>query len=98
MEMTLISKADLESVIRDAARRGAEEALRNLPKNEPEHYNYTDAARRLGLSRQTVAKMVKAGRLQLNGCGMIPAESIDAALKRTDALKETKTTRGGHGR
>ena len=81
MDMTLISKADLESVIREAARLGAEEALRNLPKDRPEHYNYTDAAKALGLSRQTVAKMVKSGRLKLNTFGMIPAEAIDKALK-----------------
>lgn len=81
MDMTLISKADLESVIREAARLGAEEALRNLPKDRPEHYNYTEAARALGLSRQTVAKMVRSRRLPLNSFGLIPAEAIERALK-----------------
>lgn len=81
MDMTLISKTDLEYVINEAARRGAEEALRNLPKDRPEHYNYTEAAKALGLSRQTVAKMVKTGRLPLNSFGLIPAAAIDRALK-----------------
>lgn len=80
MDMTLISKADLMSVIQEAAKRGAEEALRAMPKNRPEQFNYTEAAKELGLSRQTVAKMAKSGTLKLNGCGMIPSREIDRIL------------------
>ncbi|MFX3582534.1 hypothetical protein [Ralstonia mannitolilytica] len=31
----------------------------------------------LGLTRQTVSKLVHAGKLKLNGCGLIPIEQID---------------------
>ena len=33
----------------------------------------------LGLSRATVSRLVKAGALRLNKCGMIPIEEIDRA-------------------
>jgi hypothetical protein len=35
----------------------------------------------MGLTRQTVAKLVRAGTLRLNKCGLIPIAEIDAALQ-----------------
>ena len=40
----------------------------------------TQAAEMLGLSRHTVSKMVRAGQLKLNRCGLIPIEQVDAML------------------
>jgi excisionase family DNA binding protein len=47
----------------------------------PVQVTITQAAQMLGLSRHTVAKMVRAGQLKLNQCGMIPIEQVDAMLK-----------------
>lgn len=33
----------------------------------------------LGIHRQTVAKLIVAGSLRLNRCGMIPIEQVDQA-------------------
>ena len=46
----------------------------------PLHVTMTQAAEMLGLSRQTISKMVKAGTLRLNQCGMIPISEIDRAI------------------
>jgi excisionase family DNA binding protein len=47
----------------------------------PVQVTITQAAQMLGLSRHTVAKMVRAGQLKLNRCGLIPIELVDAVLK-----------------
>lgn len=80
MDVTLITREDLESVIREAARRGAEEALRAMPKDRPPHVNYTEAGKMLGRSRQTVANMVRARIIKLNSAGLIPISEIDRIL------------------
>jgi excisionase family DNA binding protein len=41
----------------------------------------TQAAEMLGLSRHTVSKMVRAGQLKLNKCGLIPIELVDRVLE-----------------
>ncbi|MGL6155965.1 MAG: DNA-binding protein [Ralstonia mannitolilytica] len=43
----------------------------------PTHVTMTQAGEMLGLTRQTVSKLVHAGKLKLNGCGLIPIEQID---------------------
>ncbi|MEM5294197.1 DNA-binding protein [Burkholderia sp. JPY481] len=50
-------------------------------KPRPPHVTMKQAAEMLGLSRQTIAKMVRFGTFKLNHCGMIPIEQIDAALE-----------------
>lgn len=47
----------------------------------PVQVTITQAAEMLGLSRQTVSKMVRAGQLKLNRCGLIPIEQVDLVLK-----------------
>ena len=80
MNFTVITREDLESVIRDAARRGAEEALRAISKDHPAQVNYTEAGKMLGRSRQTVANMARAGIIRLNASGLIPISEIDRVL------------------
>lgn len=46
----------------------------------PPHVTKTQAAEMLGLSRPTVAAMVKAGTLRLNKCGLIPISEVDRVL------------------
>lgn len=47
----------------------------------PSQVTITQAAEMLGLSRHTVSKMVRAGQFKLNGCGLIPIEQVDHALR-----------------
>ncbi|CAB3855578.1 MULTISPECIES: helix-turn-helix domain-containing protein [Achromobacter] len=46
----------------------------------PPHVTIVQAAEMLGLSRPTVRKLMKAGKLSLNGCGLIPIEQVDRLL------------------
>lgn len=46
----------------------------------PVQVTQTQAAEMLGLSRPTVSRMVKAGQIKLNRCGMIPVIEIDRVL------------------
>ena len=46
----------------------------------PTQVNQLQAAEMLGLSRVTIGKMVRHGKLRLNKCNMIPIEQIDRAL------------------
>lgn len=77
----MITRADLDETIRDAARRGAEEAIRSIPKDRPEQVNYTQAGKMLRCSRQKVSNMVRAGVLKINACGNIPVSEIDRVLE-----------------
>lgn len=46
----------------------------------PTQVNAIQAAEMLGLSAQTVRKMIKQGRIALNPLGMIPVSEIDRVL------------------
>lgn len=47
----------------------------------PVQVTQAQAAEMLGRSRPTIARMVRAGVLKLNRCGMIPISEIDRALE-----------------
>lgn len=47
----------------------------------PSQVTQLQAAEMLGVSRATVGRMIKAGTLRLNGCGLIPIAEIDRALQ-----------------
>lgn len=46
----------------------------------PSHVTQTQAAEMLNVSRTTIHRMVQAGSLKLNKCGLIPITEIDKAL------------------
>ena len=46
----------------------------------PPHVTQKQAATMLGLSAPTVSRLVKTGRLKLNGVGLIPIAQIDALI------------------
>lgn len=46
----------------------------------PPQVTQTQAAQMIGVSRPTLSRMVKAGTLKLNACGMIPISEIDRVL------------------
>jgi excisionase family DNA binding protein len=47
----------------------------------PSQVTQVQAAEMLNVSRATVSRMVKAGLLPLNKCGLIPTTEIDLALQ-----------------
>ncbi|MBY4768945.1 helix-turn-helix domain-containing protein [Burkholderia ambifaria] len=49
----------------------------------PLHVTQSQAAEMLGLSPATIGKLVRTGKLRLNGCGRIPIGQIDMFLART---------------
>lgn len=46
----------------------------------PPHVTQRQAAEMLHLSAPTVGKLVKSGRLRLNGTGLIPIAQVDALI------------------
>jgi hypothetical protein len=60
----------------------------------PSHVNQTQAAEMLGLSRMTVNRMVRAGSLRLNACGMIPISEIDRVLQAAPIAEPSPRRRG----
>lgn len=72
------ARADLgEGDIVRIATRAVELFEQQHPR--PTHVTQMQAAEMLGISRWTVSKMVRAGALKLNRCGLIPIELIDRA-------------------
>lgn len=61
----------------------AAEAVRRYAETHPRPTQVTQvqAAEMLGLSRDTVRKLIRCGTLRLNSCGLIPIELIDSARK-----------------
>jgi hypothetical protein len=45
----------------------------------PTHVNQAQAGEMLGLSHVTVRRLIRAGEIRLNQCGLIPIEEIDRA-------------------
>ena len=82
--VVVLTKADLDAVIHSAALQAANEAISRLPARNvarPLHVNQKQAAEMLGISHVTVAKLVKAGTLKLNACGLIPIDMVDAVAQ-----------------
>ena len=46
----------------------------------PSHVTQDQAAEMAGVSRGTISKMIKSGRLKLNEFGRIPVSEIDRAI------------------
>lgn len=75
MDITL-QHTQLESMLE----RAAAKALA-LVSARPIHVTQTQAAEILHVSKATVSRMVQAGKLRLNKCGMIPMTAIDEVIK-----------------
>ena len=69
---------DLTAVANAAAVRAVELYAQRHPR--PPQVNVTQAAKMLGLSRPTVHKLMKAGKLTFNSCGQIPIEQVDRVM------------------
>jgi excisionase family DNA binding protein len=67
------------SEIEQAARRAVQLYAESRPR--PSQVTMVQAAEMLGLGRHTVSKMVHAGQMKLNRCGLIPIEQVDRMLQ-----------------
>jgi predicted transcriptional regulator len=43
----------------------------------PTQVNQQQAAEMLGVSKRTVRRYIRAGKLKLNGCGYLPIDAVD---------------------
>jgi hypothetical protein len=82
--LIIITKVELEYIIKQSAKQAAIEVVKNLglggSKLRPASVTQTEAARMLKKSPPTIRKMVRAGVFKLNSLGNIPIEQIDEAL------------------
>lgn len=46
----------------------------------PPQVTQTQAAEMIGVSRPTLSRMVKAGTIKLNACGLVPITEVDRVL------------------
>jgi len=69
-----MSESDLVQVALRAVRLYAESHLR------PSQVSLKQAGEMLGISLPTVRKLVRAGVIRLNKCGLVPIQQIDLAL------------------
>lgn len=60
----------------------AQQAVRLYAETHPRPLQVTQkqAAEMLGIHFHTVRKMIRAGTIKLNACGMIPISEVDKAL------------------
>ncbi|TDN50456.1 helix-turn-helix domain-containing protein [Azoarcus indigens] len=70
----MMASTEVRAVVLEAIRAYAESHPR------PPQVTQSQAAEMLGISRATVSRMVRAGTLRLNGCGLIPISEIDRVL------------------
>jgi hypothetical protein len=75
-----------EDILIECARRGAQLYAEQHPR--PAQVTQVQAAQMLGLSAQTVGRMVREGRLPLNKLGYIPISEIDKALLVNQSRRE----------
>lgn len=81
--VVLLTVQEISNLIDISARKAVDEAIARLPRRDsprPFHVTQAQAAEILGLSKKTVGKCVRTGKLSLNDFGMIPITQLDAAL------------------
>jgi len=57
-------------------------AIRRFAESHPRpaHVTKAQAAEMLEISTPTLAKLIKAGTIRLNACGLVPISEVDRAL------------------
>lgn len=84
-EIVVMKRADLEAAFEQiaerAARKMADLVASRTATMRPLHVNQSQAAEMLNLSVSTVSRMVKAGNIRLNKCGMIPMDQLEECVK-----------------
>lgn len=72
-----LMRPELEILLEQASRRGAEEAIRRLLM-----YNYQDAAKRLGVCENTIRKRIREGKIK-SADGRISEAEIQRYLTKS---------------
>lgn len=84
-EIVVMKRADLEAAFEQiaerAARKVADLVASRAATMRPLHVNQSQAAEMLDLSVSTISRMVKAGNIRLNKCGLIPIEALEECIK-----------------
>lgn len=75
-----MSQRDPIAAIADPMLRTAAAAVRFYAETHPRptQVSLRQAAEMLGVSYRTVRRLIQAGSLRLNGCGLIAIEDVDA--------------------
>lgn len=83
--LVVLQKEDLNELLRqageDAANRVIASIMDKVSPMRPRHVTQRQAAEMLNLSNSTISRMVKAGSIRLNKCGLIPIDQIDEVVK-----------------
>lgn len=83
-DVVVMKREDLDATIQaaaDAASKKTADILRKqLGGMRPVHVNQTQAAEMLKLSKSTICRMIKAGNIRLNKCGLIPIEQLEECV------------------
>lgn len=86
----IMTQEELNTLVEEVARKAVDEVMKRFPLGQPalrpHHVNQKQAAEMLGISHVTVGKLVRAGTLKLNACGLIPIEQIDLARSARSQL------------
>lgn len=73
--MIAIEESQLQSLLAESARRGAEQAFKRYVR-----YNYTEAAKLLQINPKTLSKYILLGKIKAVD-GMVSGEEIDRYLR-----------------
>lgn len=75
-----MSERDPLDEIGDNEMRVAAKAVRLYAQTHPRptQINQSQAAEILGVTSRTVRNYIRAGKLRLNSCGLLPIETVDA--------------------
>jgi plasmid maintenance system antidote protein VapI len=80
-KLALLTGPELAELLEQMARRVGEQMIREFSKPRPVAVTQIQAAEMLGVSPPTVNRLLRAGKLKLNGAGRISIEAVDALLK-----------------
>lgn len=83
-DIVVIKREDLVSMLHDVAEMTAKKVVNMIGKDaqmRPLHVNQIQAAEMLKMSPSTISRMVKAGSIRLNKCGMIPIDQLEECAK-----------------
>lgn len=83
-EIVVLQRDDLEAMLREVAESAAIRVAAMFADKaalRPLHVNQSQAAEMLNLSVSTISRMVKAGNIRLNKCGMIPIDQLEECVK-----------------
>lgn len=88
IELTTLQRRvnELEDRIIELERQLDAHMKGKLKEGFPEHMDKQSAAKAIGVTRQTVYKMIEDGCLKTNGMGKIMSSSVEALMKEGEPI------------